>query len=362
MPDHFPTFRRLFREPLPLPLWSPQRARLTQRLALLRLIAVAAEERLPLTPLLEAWSVDERGVQGTRVRRLDALLKDGVPLADAVEQAPRVLGDEDILAIRFGAQSGALAAAVRQRLGDARAQSSYGRSLFRRTMIYVVIVGFVAAAITTFLCIKIIPSMQAILADFSMTAPPPLQWSIELARTFANYWWAGAVVVLILLALMFSVDKGRFIRHAIIGRAVRPLRELRALEVLRLLGVAAQAGRPIAGAVSTLARYHFDPAIRSKLLYVRNEMEQGADVWQSMSAGGLIAPREAAFLNTAERVGNRPWALEMLSTSKRRRTLRRLERLSELLLPAVVLVFGAFVLLQALALFTPLVTILFSVL
>jgi type IV pilus assembly protein PilC len=130
--------------------------------------------------------------------------------------------------------------------------------------------------------------------------------------------------------------------------------------VLEKLSVSTAAGRPIAGALSTLARYHFDPAIRNKLLFVRNEVEQGADVWQSMATAGLITPPEVRVLETAERVGNRPWALEQLAAGKERRAMRRLDRLSELLLPMLIVAMGAIVLFQALSVFIPLVKIIES--
>jgi len=179
-------------------------------------------------------------------------------------------------------------------------------------------------------------------------------WSIGLANAFVGYWWLGALAVLALLWSMFSTRAGRFVRYSIVNRLVQPLRELHAAEVLQKLGVAMKAGRPIPGALSTLARYHFDPAVRHKLLFVRNEVEQGEDVWRSMTTVGLLAPAEVRLLEAAERVGNRPWALAQLVGVKKRRTLRRFEWLSELLLPALVLLLGAFVLLQALTIFQPL--------
>jgi len=94
--------------------------------------------------------------------------------------------------------------------------------------------------------------------------------------------------------------------------------------------------------------------MRRKLLFVRNEVEQGADVWQSMTAVGLLTPPEAGLLHTAERIGNRPWILKQLARGKKRRTLRRLERMSELLLPVVVVTIAAFVLFEALTIFLPL--------
>lgn len=335
--------------------WWPWRTRREQQRSLLRLIAVGTEERLPLAPLLEAWAEDERGVQRRRVRRLARLLARGVALPEAVEQVPNALSDNDVLAIRFGAQSGSLAATLRDALVDAPASGQSNIARWRRTVAYHAGVIVAAIAIVTFLMIKIVPSFLAIYQDFDLNVPRALVASIVFNDAVSSYWFVVALPLLLAAWLAFTVRGGRVLRNAIAGRLFGSVRELRSADLLDQLSVAAGAGRPLAGALSTLARYHFDPAMRRKLLFIRNEVEQGAEMWQSMTTAGLIAPPEGALLRTADRVGNRAWVLRTIAAGKRRRTHRWLQRLSDLFLPAVTLLIGAFVLFQSAAIFAPLV-------
>ena len=76
------------------------------------MIAVAAEEQIPLCPLLRAWEDDERGIQQYRVRKLVKLMSSGTALADAVEQVPGILQANQKLAIGFGVRSGAIAKSI----------------------------------------------------------------------------------------------------------------------------------------------------------------------------------------------------------------------------------------------------------
>jgi type II secretory pathway component PulF len=333
-------------------MW-PWRTTSSQRRGLLRLIAVATEERLPLVPLLEAWAADERGVQQLRVARLAWLLKGGRPLPEAVEEAPGALRDEDVLAIRFGAQSGTLAGAVRDALDDSTRGKSESVAASNALMYFCVVLA-IATAIVTFLQIKIVPAFVAILDDFNVDQPRVLKNSIAMGEAVSKYWYLVALAGLAVAWLIFSLRGGRFLRNAIVGRLSGMARDLRSAEVLRKLGLAIQAGRPIPGALSTLARYHYDARLRHKLLYCRNEVEQGADVWQSLTAAGLLAPAERELMRTADRVGNRPWALTQIAALKTRRSTRRWQRLSNLVLPALVLVLGGLVLFQALSVFVPL--------
>src|SRR5262245_43895469 len=112
MNSQFPTLQRWLGREYHLPFPWPWYTTTAQRRGLLRMIVVSIEEKLPLVPLLESWAVDERGAQRDRVLRLIRLLNEGTPIADAVDQIPNILPDEDILALRFDSQSGTVTAAT----------------------------------------------------------------------------------------------------------------------------------------------------------------------------------------------------------------------------------------------------------
>lgn len=345
----FPTFRSYLQ---PWPSTS------TQHRALVRLLAVATEENLPASPLIVALAEDESGGQHRRLMRLAKLLYDGVPLADAVEQVAGVLGEEDVLAIRFGSQSGTLAASLRERLSAGDVVTERISPRLRKTYIYLVALSVVSAFIVTFLAIKILPELNKIMEEFKIDDPPVLVWSRVFVNLMEDYWYLFVLGLLAGLWLIFLPWPGRQFRRQLLGPLYRPFRELHFADVLDKLSVAVTAGRPLAGAISTLARYHFDPVLRSRLLFVRNEMEQGAGAWESMQAVGLLSQPETRALETAEVVGNRAWVLQQLAQVKKRRTSARLSRLADLMLPAMILLIGAFVLFQALSVFMPLVHIL----
>lgn len=351
----FPTFRRWANREVPLPAIWPRKATRGQRHALLRLIALATEENLQLAPLIERWAEDERGWQRTRLRRLASLLKSGRALPEAIEEIGGILADEDLLAIRFDSQMGTRTAAVRQALSLGEPQVGGSTRQIRGDLIYFAIVLFVAVNLITFLHLKVVPIFQKMLQDFNEEQPAALTWSIWTANTVVSLWWLFAIACLTAGWCLVSTATGRFVRHSIFDRWFRSLRELHAADVLRKLQVATAAGRPIPGALSTLARYHFAPDVRHKLLYVRNEVEQGAEVWQSMSAVDLVTPAEKRLLYTADRVGNRSWILGQIAAVKQGRTRRRWAVAAELVLPALVLILGGVVLFQALTIFAPLV-------
>jgi len=350
MASRFPTFGRLLKKRLRFP-FARRRTTWGQRRSLLRLIVTATEENLPLSQLVEAWAADESGKQKYRLLRLAGLLRGGMSLPDAVEEVRGVLQDEEILAIRFGFQSGTLSASLRDLLEQADPAVLVRSPRWRKSLIYICLLLAVGFFVVAFLQIKIIPEFRKIFEEFDLSVPRSLEWNVNFAAWCVRYWYLIALAIAGLWWLVFSAWPGRKLRLQVLGRLLRPIRELRMADVLEKLGIASQAGRPIAGAISTLARYHFDPRLRHELLFIRNEMEQGAEVWQSMGKLGLLSGPEVRALETAERVGNRPWVLKQLAMLKKRRTLRRLAQLSELMLPLVILLIGGFVLFQAFGVF-----------
>jgi protein transport protein HofC len=359
MNSRFPTFQRWLGRKYSLPFPWPWYTTTAQRRGLLRMIAVSIEEKIPLVPLLESWAADERGAQRDRVFRLIRILNEGTPIADAVEQVPNILRDEDILAIRFDAQSGTVTAAARQRLKRPEVALPELPSRLRNTKVYFIAMLLVGCPLVAFNEIKIIPAFREIFSEFEMSFPPVTESFLRFTAMFADYAWL-LVLALVVLALLFLFARpGRFVRHAM-ARVFGTKRSQWSGDLLRMIAIASNAGRPIAGALSTLARYHFDPTIRRKLLYVRNEIEQGAQLWQTMSAAELITPADERALDLSERLGNRSWVLSQLAYAKSRRAAHRLDLTSQLMLPIVVLLLGAFVLYQALAIFMPTVTLIQS--
>ena len=132
MTQHFPTFAYLahrlrwrWRQLLGIG-WGPKesmegvRWTRSNKEAVLHLMAVAADQRIPLAPLLDAYALDAPHRDRQRIRRLAERVREGTPLAESLEQNPRLATESTILAVRAGTQSGALGPALRAAMVTAR--------------------------------------------------------------------------------------------------------------------------------------------------------------------------------------------------------------------------------------------------
>ena len=159
--------------------------------------------------------------------------------------------------------------------------------------------------------------------------------------------------ILSLLALAWFISAGPpkwYFRRLLSAHILRPVAQLRSADLLEFLALATRAGRPLASAISTLARYHYDTPIRQKLLFVRNEVEQGANLWQSLKTVRLITPAEARVMTLDSPIGTPDWTMKQLARAKRIRIAGRIETLFDWLEPACIVLLASAVLLIALAL------------
>jgi len=351
--DLFPTLIDRWR----IAPWWVREQRIAMQHSLLRLLAVASAERLNLGELVDRLADDHRGSYRRKLRRLSGRLLTGTPLVEALEQTPGVLADEEVLAIRLGTQSGTLTATYLRLLARHDGASLERRDRVRRMVAYFCGMCAVGLLISIFLLIRIFPSYNAILHGYGVPSPIEFNLVVALGDIVQSYWYVLLLLALATAWVIWSAPSQQFFRRTINSRLVRPVAQLRAANVLDVLAIALNAGRPLPGVLSTLARYHYDSLIRHRLLYVRNEVEQGAELWQSMHQAQLISAGEARALEAAPSTDAEVWTLRQLSEVKERRVTSWTDTVLDLMHPLSILVLAGCVLLLALASFMPLIQI-----
>jgi len=319
---------------------------------------VVASERLELAPLVACLAAEHRGRYRRRLNRLAQRLATGTALPDALEQTPGTLSDEQELAIHFGTQSGTLSKSLRSMVDHRDHSPNQIGHRLRQIGVYATLISTVFLFLLSYIVIEVVPDFTMILEEFELDRPGMLTLLIRISFTLANYWPILVLTLLFCIWLVRSETSRKFFRRRISSRLLKPVAQLRSADLLSLLAVAQQSGRPLPGALSTLARYHYDSLIRQKLLFVRNEVEQGADLWNSMATARLLSLAEARALTSSASADSLIWTMRRLAQWKRNRVALRFDTYVELFLPVVTLLLAAIVLLTALATMTPLVKML----
>lgn len=326
-----------------VPVMSANQAAVAD-LALLKLLEACGRQRTDPTPMIEALAEESRGIARARFRYLAKLLRRSTPMIEAIEQIPGILPEDAVLALRLGNQSGTLPETYAMLLESQRQANSRSRFDWTGVFTYWWIVGLVLLAAIVWMNAFIAPTMRKVYDESGSIAEP---FGLSIRSLFPI-----AFLLLLLVSLLVVVGVFDWLRTWLRNSILRSagLQSLamrwssgRVAGLLRMLSVNTAAGRPIAGALSTLAKYHSNPWIRQRLLLSRNEIEQGADPWQGLREAGLITIDQEAGLSRVQGNASQAWVLRQLANQLENRVCESQHRLGLWVHPILAVAFGCVV-------------------
>ena len=327
-----------------LSTWWPGEKMESKQYSLLRLLSVCNTERLDPKPLVRALAIEHRGGYRRRLFQLAHRLDANTTLVSALEKTPDALGQGVVLALRFGSQSGTLAQTYEQLLVTERPEVDEARTMQINARGYWAVLAATIVLILLFLMYFISPTIKKVLDEFEMKLPLSFYRLLAFWEFVSAYaLWIG-LVLFALGWLVRSSRSRRFFRREVADRLFRQTSLARSAQLLRMLSVTVEAGRPLAGSLSTLAKYHFDRNIRQRLLMARNEVEQGASAWSSLVDAKIISQEEFQAVTGSPNRSVQSWTLRRLATVKHEIAKQRMVMLTTFLHPVVILVFAAIVL------------------
>jgi protein transport protein HofC len=137
--------------------------------------------------------------------------------------------------------------------------------------------------------------------------------------------------------------------------ADRIFRGRRTADILRILAIATENREPLDGVLHRIALVYPSHLIRRQLLPAAGAVQAGIDWRDALFNARFISKVEQSLLQTAERVGNLPWALREIAKRRDNRAAYRLMAAMQVFYPIVILIIGAVVAFYAVALFIPIV-------
>ena len=339
-------------------LWLPDGRDSTSQ-SLLRMLAVAYRERLPLVPLLRTLALEHRFASRRRISQLADRIQTGASLVQALEQT-NLLSDEQMLTLRFSTETGTLEKGFDELLQEAAQKNYENKHRVRQALFYVFILGATTYFMLGLLMVFIAPTFKEMFEEFGLQLPSPIRALISTCDLLFAYFPPTLLMCILLLVLAWVVKPFRFFRRKVASRVVPLAAKLRTSHLLRLLSLGVESGRPVPGALSTLARYHFDQNVRNRLLYARNEVEQGKETWQSLQDAHLISESEAAAFRNASSNSIRAWLMRSIAASKQEDADQKSAVFSMLIHPFFVIVFGVLIAWIAISFFSVLTALISS--
>jgi type II secretory pathway component PulF len=223
--------------------------------------------------------------------------------------------------------AGLLAAGLRHAVAHERERLERSRELAdaRGWWVYFSAVLTITTLMLGFLGYYIVPKFKRILEDFDFAPPSMAQvalTSLDDMSLIWALWWVSCFSGTGLLILK-SLSVSYAWRSPVEWFGFRWGARGWAPDLLRSLRWVVLGNRPLDQALEALAVAPHPFAMRSQLHQAAAKVRQGHDPWQSLADTRWLLPREVELLQTAQSVGNLPWALDTLSRSLEARQVER---------------------------------------
>lgn len=312
-----------------------------QRAALLRMLSRATAQGIPAEPVLSAMCLDRTHGIGRSVQAALGEMQGGATLGDALARGGLV-NRKVVTMLRAGSDAQALAATLDEvaRLHAPREN----QSRFLVSISYLATIVIFTLSSLDFMLYRLVNGMSRVIEEFDVEPRPAFQFiqnglgssfSLDLFFTIQSLMW---VTMLGILAYFFRREAwGRMWEPPPWGRLRR---RWNMSLVMKTLAIVAEAGKPLVGALTTLAQGFPKKSFRRRLRDVRDQVEVGASLADCLSEQGLVRRDEGALLQSAERVGNLPWALREIANGIERRMQLRMQAVVQFLTPLLVVALG----------------------
>lgn len=324
----------------------------SQREAMLSVISIAADRGMPLGPGLAAFADLCTGRTRRRCLALAYLLESGMPFPRALGVVPGLLPQQAAILAIVGHDQGNLPAGLRQARKLQASQQAYRSGILPK---FAYLCGLLLAmqVVVGYMAYKIAPKFQAIFADFGIPLPALTDFVVA---------WSGRLAIFLPFFVLFELAVLIYLPFSYFGIIrwqppflSRIFKQRDVATILRSIAIAVESGRPIESALDTLSTIYPRRWLRGRLAHARVRLENGEPWTAALVHQRLLRPADAAVLESAQRAGNLPWALEITADSTIRRVGYRLEALSQWLFPLVILAVGCLVFILAAGYFLPLV-------
>lgn len=235
---------------------------------------------------------------------------------------------------------------VMQRLLEYLERAQALRDEARSALAYPVVLTAAMGVSMLVLLTYVLPKFSALFSDLGRTLPLSARLVMGASEAIRTYWWAGGLVLaLAVLGLRRWVrtPQGRWtfdqwkLRVAVVGPV---LRKMEAAKVARTLGTLLRSGVPMIQALGIVKEIAGNEVIGRALAEVEVGVREGAGVAEPLARSGAFPPLALQMIAVGEETGKLDEMLLRVAEYFDREVRVRVQQLTRLLEPVLILVMG----------------------
>ena len=303
-------------------------------------------------PLAESLSALAEQATSDRLKRcmseVRVAVNEGTSLADALGAHPKIFDNLYVNMVRAGEAAGNLDD-VLARLADFLDGQVKLKGKVQGAMVYPIVMAMVSVAITAMLMVVVVPKITEIFSDMGRSLPWNTQLLVFISRITGTYWW----LILLISGLAWygfrrwkastrgkPVYDGILLRLWLVGPLVRMIAVGR---FARILGTLLHGGVPLLQALE-IVKYLLGNEVLIKVVdKARVAIREGESIAAPLEKSGHFPPLMTRMIAVGERSGHLEEMLENVAQAYETEVEMKLNRLTTLMEPLLILSMGGVV-------------------
>ncbi len=292
------------------------------------------------------------------LREIKTKVNEGSSLGKALGDYPRVFSNLFVNMVRAGEQAGALES-VLERLADYTEAQVELRGKVGAALTYPAVMLLVALGVIGFLLTYVVPKITKVFKDMGSELPTITKVVLWFSHVLSSYWYLviiGSVIFAWGFRRWYRTESGRLrvdrwmLTMPIFGSMFRLVSIARFASTLATLMAS---GVPLLNALGIVKNVLTNVVLSNAVADAQEAVREGAAVHQPLKKSGEFPPMVVHMIAVGERTGELASMLERVSKTYESQVNRRVETLTALLEPLMILFMGGIVFVIALAVLLP---------
>ena len=332
-------------------LGSEALARLTRQLATL------LRGGLPLDAALNAL-VAQRARYSEVLMGVRARVQEGYSFAEALSASRRTFPELLVATVGAGERIGRLEE-VLERLAEHFEKRQALRQQVRAALAYPMVLTVFSLAIVSLMLVYVVPQVTPVFVDSGVELPLLTRMLMTVSDFARAYGWLALLLAAAgggLLARALRIPAARSRLHKLVLRT--PLfgalsRELNSARLMQSLATLTEAGVSVWESLRVAARMLTNLPMRQAAMDAAEEVSEGKPAAEALDRSGLFPPLCIQLIASGEASGELHQLLGRAAETQERDLAARINTLTSLLQPVLILLVGGFVLLIVLSILMP---------
>ncbi|MCB9764857.1 MAG: type II secretion system F family protein [Alphaproteobacteria bacterium] len=329
---------------------------------MVRQFSTMIDSGLPLIQCLQILS--EQSSNPTLRDQLTVIkeqVESGSTFADALKKFPKTFDDLFRNLVAAG-EIGGILDTILNRLATFLEKNEALKRKIKGAMTYPIVVMVVATLVVTVLLVKVVPTFEAMFAEFGGALPAPTQIVVDLSYFMQESWWmifGGAGAAFYGLKFAYGQPRGKLLIDKILLKLPvmgELLTKVAVARFCRTLGTMVSSGVPILDGLEICARTAGNLVIENAVLNARQSIAEGRTISEPLSEAGVFPEMVCQMISVGENTGALDIMLSKIADFYDEEVDQAVENLTSMMEPLIMVflgvVVGGFVVAMYLPIFT----------